>query len=372
MTDDFPRTARALERGTGRGLHIGGQLYVSQGGSTLLDHAFGESRRGVAMRPESMMRWLCCTKLIGAVTVAGLWERGQLDLDEPVSRHVPAFAGDGRDAVTPRHLLTHTAPFERDIDWIHDPYPELCAAATTIGLSGPPGSAARYTVGAAWLILGMAVESVTGQGYEDVVRRHVLDPLGLTRTFLTLTPAQRERFGPLLGQLQLIRRHRPPMPAVILDSPAFSGHLSPGVTAVGPIRELGRVLELLANGGVTRQGTRVLQPETVERVLAAHRVGLRDDHYGSGLDLRWGLGIAVDHRAFNVPHTRPVFGHEGVGSVFAMADPERGLVIAAVLNGILPNHLHYRRRAALLQAIYADLHALGVRGPATAGRQASN
>lgn len=99
----------ALDRGIGAELHIGWQLYVSLDGRVLVDAAGGSARPGVAMATDTSMVWFSATKAVTSVAAAQQWERGKLDLDDPVARHIPEFATNGKDAITVRHLFTHTA-----------------------------------------------------------------------------------------------------------------------------------------------------------------------------------------------------------------------------------------------------------------------
>src|SRR5581483_10385650 len=71
--------------------------------------AIGEARPGVPMTSDTLMLWLSATKPVTAVCVAQLWERGGLGLDDRVMQHIPEFGVGGKDAITIRHLLTHTA-----------------------------------------------------------------------------------------------------------------------------------------------------------------------------------------------------------------------------------------------------------------------
>src|SRR6187455_1190214 len=104
----LPKTMAAIQRGMEAGLHIGAQLYVSLHGEVVADEAFGMARDGVPMRRDTLMLWLSAGKPISAVAVAQVWERGLLDLDDPVATHIPEFAANGKDVVTIRHILTHT------------------------------------------------------------------------------------------------------------------------------------------------------------------------------------------------------------------------------------------------------------------------
>src|SRR2546426_6942132 len=100
----LPRTIAAIERGIDQGLHIGAQLYVSRHGQVVADMALGEARAGVAMRTDTLMLWLSAGKPITAVAVAQQRERGRLDWDDAVARHIPEFAAGGEEAITIRPL----------------------------------------------------------------------------------------------------------------------------------------------------------------------------------------------------------------------------------------------------------------------------
>src|SRR5436305_14370754 len=106
---ELSRTLELLKQGIHDGLHAGAQLNVSRRGQTIAELALGESRPGVAMSPHTVNAWLSSGKPVAAVAIAQLWERGRLNLDDPVVRHIPEFAPHGKECVTIRHLLTHTA-----------------------------------------------------------------------------------------------------------------------------------------------------------------------------------------------------------------------------------------------------------------------
>jgi CubicO group peptidase (beta-lactamase class C family) len=76
----------------------------------------------------------------------------------------------------------------------------------------------------------------------------------------------------------------------------------------------------------------------------------------------YGLGFMTDLRrhAFGDACSPTTFGHSGnIGSSFGFADPERGLAVGAVVNGLVDHETAFLRRRALLNALYADLDAAG-------------
>src|SRR5688572_27695965 len=86
--DNLPRTRAALVQGMTEGLHVGAQVYVSLRGQPVADGVVGLARPGVPMTRDTLMLWMSATKPVAAVAIAQLWERGLLDLDDFVARHI--------------------------------------------------------------------------------------------------------------------------------------------------------------------------------------------------------------------------------------------------------------------------------------------
>ena len=102
------RTRAVLETGMYAKLHVGMQLFVGLEGTTRAELALGLAGPDRPMRPDSMMTWLSCSKIATSVLFARLWEQGLVELDDPVARHLPEFGAHGKDAITIRHVWTHT------------------------------------------------------------------------------------------------------------------------------------------------------------------------------------------------------------------------------------------------------------------------
>ncbi|HXW85445.1 MAG TPA: serine hydrolase domain-containing protein, partial [Candidatus Binataceae bacterium] len=157
-----------IEDGIKARLHLGAQLYVSRAGSTVGDLAFGEAREGVPMRPDTLNLWMSSVKPITAIAIAQQWERGKLELDDPVARHLPEFAAKGKDRVTVRHVLTHTGGFPFAVtNWAVIPWEkiigELCDAPLLPGWV--PGERMGYHVASGWYALAEIVRRIDGRPY---------------------------------------------------------------------------------------------------------------------------------------------------------------------------------------------------------------
>ncbi|MGH3053562.1 MAG: serine hydrolase domain-containing protein [Gaiellaceae bacterium] len=363
MTDArtaLPQTLQVIEQGMADRLHVGAQLYVSRRGTVLCDTALGEARAGVALQPDSLMLWMSSVKPVMGVAVAQLWERGLLAPDDPVCRHIPEFGTKGKEAITLRHVLTHTGGFRAAASqWSAAPWTEIIAEICDAEVESGwiPGRHAGYHVSSGWYILGEVVRRRDGRPFERYVREAIFEPLGMHDSWVGM-PAERHRgYGDRIAAMHMTTGDGlTPHPFWPWAGTAEGCALCrPGGSAWGPIRELGRFYEALLAGG-----RNVLRPQTVEALTTRHTVGLLDRTFGVPLDR--GLGVVVDSKHHGPgadwfgPHCSPrTFGHGGYVSSVGFADPEHGIAVALVFNGMTDQPRHDARVHATLGAIYNDL-----------------
>ncbi|MFH1569640.1 MAG: serine hydrolase domain-containing protein [Gemmatimonadota bacterium] len=362
----MPRLDRALEileEGVAQGHYLGAQAYVSRHGQGAAEVAVGEARPGVPMTTDTLTLWLSSCKPITALAVARLWERGLLDLDRPVGQLLPEFGRRGKEGVTVRHVLTHTGGFRSLVDLGHlgttweESMARVYQARQEAGWA--PGRRAGYHIMSGWFVLGELVQRLTGQVFAEHVRHELLLPAGMLDTWLALSPDQQARCGERLAGLYDTTGPQA-LPRRSWMGESGLARCVPGASGRGPARDLGRRDEMLLAQG-TAPGGRLLSAATVEALTARHRVGLVDETFGARLD--WGLGFLIDSKHYREagpygygPHASPrTFGHSGNQSSTAYADPEHGLVVAVVTNGMPGPEPHQARFDRLNRAIYGDL-----------------
>jgi CubicO group peptidase (beta-lactamase class C family) len=365
----IPRTHAVLAGGRRDGLHIGAQLYVSRHGVVVADCAMGESRHGVPMTPDTLMIWFSSTKPVTAVALAQQWERGRCRPDDPVCQHVPEFAAAGKTGVTIRHLLTHTGGF-RFADgfgtrrgpfaasW-EENLARVCAAELEVGWE--PGQRAGYHPTSSMFIVGEIVRRCDGRPFDRYVREEIFLPLGMRDSWIGMPTERFRAYGDRIGLMHNTeKKESKPLPGT--DSEEVTARCIPGGNGRGPMRELGWFYEALLGDGA-RNGTRILSPQTVTALTARHRVGMHDATLGLVVD--WGLGFAIDTVSYGRHASPRTFGHGGAQSSVGFADPEHGVVVTLVTNGMPGRDRHYRRFEAVCSALYEDL---GIVPPGSAGR----
>ena len=362
------RVRQLLEDGIAAGWHRGAQLEVRRAGASAVSVCVGESRPGVAMTSETLLPWFSCTKPFTAVAVAQLVERGEVSVDDPVAAHVPEFAAEGKDAVTLRHVLTHTGGFRvvqppTDVwrlEW-DELVDRICASPLEPGWV--PGQRAGYHAVTGFHVLGEVVQRVTGRSFTDYVTEEILEPLDLADSWMQLTEERYAAYGTRMGVVEETVRTdgAAPVPVRGLDSWRGFRRASPAGGGVGPMADLVKLFEALLGGGA-RDGERVLSEATVADVVRPVRVGMRDETFGMVID--WGLGVMLNswqyqqapaHYGYGDHASRRAYGHGGQQSSIAFADPAHGLAVALCCNGRPGEALNHRRTQPVLTALYEEL-----------------
>lgn len=158
----------------------------------VFQRAYGTTNAGDPATTATPFVQASVSKLVTALTVARLAERGRVDIDAPVpwsDMGIPHVAG--WETVTVAELMGHTSgmPIAADA-WFDTRGP--CADPLTYLLAVPPQSFRgewTYSNGN-YCALGLLVEHLTGERYDEAARRLVLDPAGVTGGHLTIDGAR--------------------------------------------------------------------------------------------------------------------------------------------------------------------------------------
>ena len=169
------------------------QIAVSQGGNVVYSQAFGMSDRetATAATSRSVMQIGSITKQFTAAAILRLAERGALSIDDRIEKFVPEFDPRGR-TITLRLLMQHRSGLARDWYDPTKPFPfdryfsvitrkDVVAGINAQPFDFAPGSAWSYS-NAGYMLLGYAIESITGTDYAEFFHSEFALPLGLIDT----------------------------------------------------------------------------------------------------------------------------------------------------------------------------------------------
>jgi len=252
--------------------YVGGSLYFLEDGVVVARHHYG-SQSLDPVRPvddDTIWHWASITKMLTAIGVMQLSERGLLSLDDPVVDYVPALA-DARNPygsmadVTLRHLLTHssglrgpTFPWGGDEAWHpHEPtaWFQFDAMLPYTELEFEPGSRYSYSNPGSSL-LGRVIEVVTGDDIEIYVAKNVLMPLGMNQSYFDVTPWHLQ---PHRSDNFIVRDGEPRANGIDFDTGMTTGN--GGLN--GPAGDMAKFLAFLGGFGDADRNADVLSRDTL-------------------------------------------------------------------------------------------------------------
>jgi CubicO group peptidase (beta-lactamase class C family)/D-alanyl-D-alanine dipeptidase len=201
------------------------------------------------------------SKLFTDLAVMQLVERGELDLDVPVTDYLPEFRPGGYDEPpTLRQLTSHRSGLVREPPVGHyfdDTEPSL--AATVLSLNETervyePETETKYS-NAGIAVVGYVLEERSGEPFAEYLRRAVLEPLGMDHS--SFKPR-----SDVVGDLA--RATMWSYDGRTFEAPTFELGMAPAGSMYAPVTDLGRFLKALFAGGRGERGELVS-----ERTLAA-------------------------------------------------------------------------------------------------------
>ncbi|HKH43764.1 MAG TPA: serine hydrolase domain-containing protein [Thermoanaerobaculia bacterium] len=348
----FEEADRLLEDFRERGAFPGGVLAVGYQGALVHLHPFGRLTYEADAPPvtaSTLYDLASLTKVVATTTMAMiLVDQGRLDLDQPVHEILPGFQGPGKEAVTVRHLLTHSsglpavAPLFREVQG-PDAFLERIQA---MDLEYPPGSRSVYS-DLGIILLGEILERAAGQPLEAFVRTRVFEPLRMRETRFRPPPELRPRiapteFDPWRGRL---------IQGEVHDENAFAlGGVAPHAGLFSTAGDLARFAQMLLNGGVL-DGQRIVSRQTVD--LFTRHAGIPDSDRALGWDTKSAEGSSAG--TLFSPRS---FGHTGFTGTSIWIDPERRLYVILLTNRVHPtreNNLIREVRPAVADAVVRAL-----------------
>ena len=319
------------------------------------------------------------TKGATAICALRLVERGELDLDTPVTDLWPEFKAEGKEEIPVRWLLTHRsglpaldgfASKEDVLGW-----DGICAQLAAQAPFWEPGSAHGYhalTYG--WLV-GEIVKRVSGKSLGTFFRDEVAGPLGLD-FFVGLPSEQQERVSRLeqltttgMGDMdidslppevqEIARAFTDPesltsralnitKPSLDWNDPDVRAAEIPAANGVTTARSLAKLYAACA-GEV--DGVRVLKPETIETATQTQSEGPDKVLFAP---TRFGLGFMLNS-LFSPMLAEGSFGHAGAGGSLGFGDPGAGVGFGYVMNKMQQNLAGDPRTLGLIEAVKASL-----------------
>ena len=225
------------------------------------------------------------SKSFTALAVMQLVENGQIYLDAEVRQYIPWFclADDSSQQVTVRQLLNHASGLSVETSEKFAASSDVSDAAIenrvrnlrTEHLDRPVGSDFEYS-GANYAVLGLLVQMVSRQPYENYIQEHIFTPLEMAHTYASQTEAQKH--GLATGYLYWFFFPR------ATELPFNRGSLPQGYI-ISTAEDMSHFLIAQLNGGRYRD-VQILSPAGISEM---HRPAIatwkRETSYGMGWEI---------------------------------------------------------------------------------------
>jgi CubicO group peptidase (beta-lactamase class C family)/D-alanyl-D-alanine dipeptidase len=266
---------------------------------------------------ETVYRVGSVSKLFTDIGIMQLVERGELDLDAPVSRYLPDFQPKNpyETAITLRQLMSHRSGLGREppvgsyFDSAEPSLAQTVASLNDTELVYEPGTRTKYS-NAAIGTVGYILERTQGEPFARYLERAVLDPLGM----------QRSSFEPRPEIVQkLAKAQMWTYDGRTFEAPTFQLGMAPAGSMYSTVTDLGRFLSALFAGG-RGPGGQVLKPETLAEMWTPQ---FAPPGATVGFGIGFGLGELDGHR--RIGHGGAIYGF--ATELAALPDEKLGVVV---------------------------------------------
>lgn len=336
------RVQLRLDELVASGQETGVQVAAYLHGELIVDACAGvaDSATGRPVTADTPFFSYSTGKGVTATVVHVLAERGQLDYDLRIADVWPEFARHGKDEITLRHALTHTAGVpalpadvspEDFTDW-----DKMCAIVADSQPLWSPGSVSGYHAWTFGWLVGEVVRRVTGRPISRILAEDVSGPLGIDgELFFAVPDADLDRVARLEDRnlsdmidllAARIRNFDRVVPPGVRPGAALANRrdiLQADIPAVATMSA--RAVARMYAGLITEvDGVRLISPRRLQEISAV---------VTEGPDWTWGQEIPKT-LGYVAEADGAMFGWGGTGGSLAGAAPRHGLALAATKNAL--------------------------------------
>lgn len=351
----------------------GMQTLVARKGKIIHFESMGlaDKESGKKMDETAIFRIYSMSKPITTVAMMMLYEQGKLQLDDKVSKYIPAFknmkavvrddkSGEMVDVEKEMRivdLMTHTSGLgygwgpNNYVDsvyratgfWFAQDVEAFANKVASLPLYFQPGTAWRY--GISTDILGALVQVISGQPFDEYLQENIFTPLDMQDTFFEVPADKKDRFTTCYKPNKdggIAVQDHPSKSRFAKKVSMFSG----GGGLLSTTEDYYKFCQMLLNGGELN-GHRLLSPKTIELMTQDHVEGIKNGGRGIGLpsaSTGFGLGFSVTKNlaATNNLGSTGAYGWGGAAGTYFRIDPKEDLIIIQMIQLMPYSHLNHR------------------------------
>ncbi|KYF87719.1 serine hydrolase [Sorangium cellulosum] len=339
LEDVFAR----IQRRVNDGLFPGATALVARHGVIVGHRAFGNKVAGVddPVTLDTIFDLQSMTKVLStAASALALAQEGVIRLTDPVARHLPEFAANGKGAVTVYDMLRYSAGLPLDnqfLDMTDDEAVWRLMAETP--LEYPTGTSVLYS-DLTYRLLGRMIEAAAGEDLDTVADSRIWGPLGMNDTMFNPPPALVER----IAATGYCERRGYVARGEVQDEQDFA---LGGVTGCDGVfstaRDIAVFCQMIMNGGAYGHAE-ILRPDLVRQMKKNNTpqvtaAATDTSPINNLLFTPKGLGWELWTRRFShggMRLSRRAYGKAGGAGTFMWVDPDLEIIGVLLTNHGLP------------------------------------
>ena len=321
---------------------------------------------GEPMALDTIFRIFSMTKPVTAVGMMILHDRGLWSPEDPIAKHLPAFAGvkvfggldsDGAPILiaadhepTLRELLTHTAGltygrepmgglealYETANVWGSTNLTDMAARLGALPLAYQPGTKWIYSL--AMDVQGAIIEKLSGKSLPDFMRDEIFAPLGMVDTAFHTPPEKRSRLATLYRSSS--SRGLVPLPVnpLLPDHEAPPALASGGGGLVSTVGDYARFAQMLLNRGeldgrriISEQAARLMMTNQLSGEMLANGWGVGHQQIRPGFGYGFNGVVFTDPQAAGIPVGVGTYHWDGAAGTWFWVDPQNDLLFVGMV-----------------------------------------
>lgn len=361
------------------------QVLVARRGEVVLYENLGHANveNEQAVNEETLFRIFSMTKPVVGAAMMMLYEEGHFAMNDPIAKHIPAFADlevyAGTDEngemileapvrqPTIEDLMLHTAGFtygifgdtpvdrlyvERDIARMGQSLDEFIEKLADVPLLHQPGTTWEYSVSVD--VQGYLIQHWTGMEPGEYLESRLFEPLGMDQTVGWVSADEADLLATVYSHDESGQRipFEDELTTLHLGPP---GGFSGGAQLVSTADDYWRFAQMLLNGGEF-EGERYLSPKTID-MMAEDRLAPAVGYNAPGVGFGLNVAVVSDSSQVPYPSSEGTYYWSGLATTIFWIDPEEEL-IAILLTQYLPFNGPYFRDLMhrLVYAAITDAH----------------
>jgi len=322
----------------------GAVLVVGRGDKVLYQKAYGRytyASDAKPMRMDTLFDMASVSKVVGtASTAMALYEEGKLDLDKPVAEYINGFGQNGKEATTPRDLMTHVSGLQsydspanakkREKDGVSSA-DALIMQIASLKPRNEPRTTTTYSC-LNMLTQARVNENIIGGRQDEFITKKMYEPLGMKDTTYRPTAEQLERTAPTVRNddgKDLIGKVHDPLASY--HSPALHCPGNAGVFSTAP--DMAKFCEMTIGLGTFR-GKQIYKPETITTMTAIQTPKELSNVRGLGWDIYPKPPYATP---FNNIDGKRAIAHTGYTGTMIWIDMNTGAYMVLLTNRTYPD-----------------------------------